>query len=146
VENLEDKIYIFLNPDGTESIGLQVIVEFPTKVIYRHQCAGYACETREMEGFLVPLSLSAENFIRFFKRYDGHPLIEDGRNKLTTQDIKKLDVLVSSVVFWVTKADGLAEQRLNLLLNTEQIDEITEGWVPVKTPYGNGILVFDNCD
>ena len=145
--NSEDKIYVFLNPDGTESIGLQVIVEFPTKIIYGHQCAGYVCETREAEGFLVPLGLSPEKFIRFFQRYEGHPpRIVGGRNKLTTQDINELGDLVSSLVFWVTSANGQADRRLGLQLNTEQINEITEGWIPVKTPYGYGILVFDNCD
>src|SRR5712691_539625 len=52
--------HIFLDPDGTQDLGLLVIVEARTGVTYRQQCAGTYCDQRIMEGFVIPIGGAAE--------------------------------------------------------------------------------------
>ena len=38
------------------------------------------------------------------------------------------------------------DQRQHLFLDLNRLDEITEAWVPVISPYGQAILIWKNCD
>jgi hypothetical protein len=38
------------------------------------------------------------------------------------------------------------EQPRTSGFDDERLKELTEGWVPVVTPMGKGILLFENCD
>ena len=33
-----------------------------------------------------------------------------------------------------------------LFLDEDRVDQIVEAWIPVLTPYGPGILMWENCD
>src|SRR5262245_60782508 len=44
-----------IDPDGTQDTYLGVIVEYPTGVTYRQQCAGTECDQRSVDGYFVPL-------------------------------------------------------------------------------------------
>jgi hypothetical protein len=49
--------HVVLDPDGTQKVGLAVIVEGRTGVTYEQQCGGYATEQRTVEGFLAPIGV-----------------------------------------------------------------------------------------
>lgn len=136
--------YIFLNPDGTQKSGCYVAVLCSTGVIYAHQCAGFLTDVKEAEGFLIPLSSTAGSALSqwFWKKFHGNsyePAAEWNGNTLL-----ELKELVSQVVCWWTEQDEAA--RLFLEFDDTRLCDCTEGWVPVHTPYGPGILIFDNCD
>ena len=66
---MDNKIKIFLDPDGRKDIGLCLVVEHHTGVEYSTQCAGYLTDIKSIEGFLIPLSSSnIENEISEFFR------------------------------------------------------------------------------
>ncbi|MCY1030791.1 DUF6210 family protein [Corallococcus sp. BB11-1] len=151
--------YVFLNPDGLRPFGLGVIVQAPTGVMYGNQCDGHLNEMRWAEGFFVPLhsvdlSLDPDDdevfnvehaLFDFFKKgFRGHPYM---REVWTPSHFERLALLVSRVPMWhATHPDQVLGERLHLALDRERLDEVTEAWVPVLTPYGPGILVFENCD
>jgi hypothetical protein len=139
--------YIFLNPDWTEDIGLHVIVEAPTGVVYAHQCAGCLTETRAVEGFLIPVGgaeAARRIYAWFWSTFKGNCYgpIEwvEGRQ------LRELEVLVAQVPCWLTHPDGQDDERRFLELDKNRLGDCVEAWVPVKTPYGRGILVLENSD
>jgi hypothetical protein len=138
---------IVIDPDGTQSDAAYVLVLHPTGVRYAIQCAGYLTEEREAEGFLIPLGgidvarPLMEWFWKAFRCNSYIPAAEWGIAK-----IAQLRELVAQVVCWYSEEDGSDEDRLFLALDEERLMECTEAWVPVKTPYGAGFLLFPNCD
>ncbi|MCY1042984.1 DUF6210 family protein [Corallococcus sp. bb12-1] len=150
--------YVFLNPDGSRPFGLAVIVQAPTGVVYGHQCDGLRNSERTAEGFLVLLHSTDTSpdpevdelfdvekaLIAFFaKEFGGNPYV---REDWSAWRFEHLAALVSRVPMWRTQLHENSDERLHLALDRERLDEVTEAWVPVLTPYGPGILVFDNCD
>ena len=138
--------YIFLNPDGHEDFGLQVIVEHPTGAVYAHQCADSLTEVREAEGFLI--WVGGEETARpvydwFWKTFKGSCYTPVG---WTEAGVKQLAGLVAQIPCWLTHPEGEVDERRFLELNQERLGECVEAWIPVKTPYGRGILVLENSD
>ncbi len=150
MSNTPPDTYVFLNPDGTGSVGLTVLVAAPTGVTYGHQCAGSLTEVRVLEGFAVPLATAdrAEPLRAFFRRFHGYPPIRDGRTGavLLDEHVAELARIVSAIPFWLTSRSGADERRLFLQLDRDREDELTEAWVPVQTVSGRGVLIFDNSD
>ena len=143
--------YVFLDPGGTQQFGLFVVVQRPTGVTYGHQCAGHATEVRSVEGFLVPLGGpdAAGSLIEFFARTcKGNPPLPDGPwwdTYWTEAAVAELRELVGQIPCWVTAENG-DDVRLVLELDESRLREVTEGWLPVNTPIGKAILLFENCD
>ena len=52
---------------------------------------------------------------------------------------------VNELPFWHLDDDGRTH-RSRLELDASRLSEAVEGWVPVKTPLGPGVLVWPNCD
>ena len=143
------KLHIVLDPDGTQPFGLAVIVRWNTGITYAHQCAGLANDERTIEGFAVPLGSerAAAAFTEFFERYHGWtpgPWLRGVEWK--EQDLQELGHLVSTVTLWRTPREYVGTQRAFLELDRDRLDELTEAWVPVRTVYGPGVLVFPNSD
>jgi hypothetical protein len=149
--------YIFLDPDGSQHLGLLVIVAAPTGVIYAHQCGGYRTETRQMEGFAVPVGAppAAHALQHFFaQRFYGWPPVGEGDTEQrpdggwTGADLEQLDLLLGKIPLWKTMPDGSSEddERAFLHLDRDRLKELTEAWNPVSTLYGPGVLVFANSD
>src|SRR4051794_23152366 len=140
--------YVFLNPDGSEKLSLNVIVEHPTGVLYGQQCAGFLTEIRTVEGFLIPVGrpdVARQLFDWFWKTFRGHcypPVV------WTEDRIKELAGLVAQVPCWLTQpeGEGKTDERRFLVLDEGRLDECVEAWIPVRTPYGRGILVLENSD
>ncbi|MBI3974354.1 MAG: hypothetical protein HY332_23995 [Chloroflexi bacterium] len=143
-------VYIFLNPDGGQEFGMAVIVAKKTGVVYAHQCAGLYTEVREMEGFAVPLGdlSAAEPLVEFFRRFRGWPPATwSSYNKCWEEaDLAELARIVGAIPFWRTSKSESGTQRAFLEFDSARMDELTEAWVPVRTVYGPGVLVFPNSD
>jgi hypothetical protein len=142
---------VFIDPDGTLGTYLAVIVEHPTGVLYEQQCGGVATLQRSVEGYYVPL---------------GGPRFDPEQGTIDTSELRapfhagsaclwgelsegerrdELRSAVAAIPFWHNRDDG-TEVRGHLVLNESRLGEVVEAWVPVVTPDGPGILIWDNCD
>jgi hypothetical protein len=145
--------YVLLNPDGVSTFGLAVIVKATTGVVYGNECDGLSADLRKQEGFLVPVhsvdvrsdgdELNVERALRAFfeDEFKGHPY---DRELWTPVRTDRLAELVSRVPMWRTSEHLERDDRLYLALDRDQLEEATEAWVPVLTPHGPGVLVFEN--
>ena len=143
--------YVFLDPDGSQEWGLVVIVAAATGVTYAHQCGGHATELREVEGFAVPLGgpSAAKKIVQWFAAtFGGNPPLRESRfwRDWSQERIEELASIVSDVPFWLTPGADGPDQRCWLKLDRDRFGEVTEAWVPVRTPYGPGVLLFQNSD
>jgi len=149
--------YIFLDPDGTHELGLVVIVAAKTGVRYAHQCGGHSVEVREIEGFAVPLAgAAAAQPLRtfFWKRFRGNPpAFDQSQDALlgeqwTADALEELETLIGQIAFWRTYPPeaGIEDEYAVLQLDQTRLRDLTEGWVPVRTAYGSGVLIFANSD
>ena len=147
--------HVFLDPDGTWSEWLAVVIEHPTGIAYSQQCGGTANDHRLVEGYLVPLggpqcdaeagSIEVPQLRDVFHRGTGCVYKWVGFD-LPSDRRERLAALVATVPYWQCRLDGGPDARLPLALDHSRIDEICEAWVPVVTPDGPGILVYANCD
>ncbi len=139
-----------LNPDGTNPVGLAVIVSAATGVTYGSQCGGASNDHREAEGFLVlcssraydlPHDVEAE-LQQWFAARGSQGRVAD---TWPPRFVDELADVVMGVEFWCTGSSG-EDSRSRLSLDRSRSSECTEAWIPVITPVGRGILVFDNSD
>lgn len=153
------KRFVFLDPDDTiDSDWLGVIVEAPMGVVYANQCGGTATETRQCEGFFVPLSTvaidaeqprvtAAELSAPFHgRRGSCHWDLACGMARLPPDKLEQLKVAVERIPFWYSDEKDV-DHRAALRLDSSRLEEVAEAWVPVLLPEGStGILVWKNCD
>lgn len=138
-------IDVMLNPDGATPLGLLVIVEASTGVVYHHQCGGLATHERAAEGYLVPVgSPRASQAISDWFRATFHGHGYHGVIDWTSERLADLRALVSGIAFWYRVGDE--DLRATLRLDETRLAECVEAWIPVQMPLGRGILVLDNSD
>jgi len=95
--------YIFLDPGGTQPLGLIAIVAPATGVTYAHHCGGYATESRQLEGFAVPVgdatvALPLRAF--FAQRFHGTTRLEAcGTQKRDQMADGRLAIYSSSICY-----------------------------------------------
>lgn len=145
---------VHLNPDGTMPFGLVVIVHAETGVLYGHQCGGYGPSVRTVEGFLVPLSSDQracqdekalqsdyheQALISIFATFCGH--LPSSGDDWAAELLDLLEDSVADVLMWKTSQDDVDTCRTALQLDRSRLFELTEGWIPVITPYGPGTLL-----
>jgi hypothetical protein len=158
--NLRNKIknekvrYIELDPDGTDSKWIGVIVEHQTGIIYGHQCGGTSNMHYLIEGFYVPVGgakididdgyIEVQEFTKIFhiKKSCSYAW----PNRLPDDRINNLKQLVSSVPFWDCKYESNESLREALEIDDNKIGQACEGFIPVLTAQGKGVLVWSNCD
>jgi len=85
--------------------------------------------------------LSAELSSWFISRWRGNGYDIDW----TTDLMESLAELVSTIPCWHTVENG-EDRREYLQLEKDRINECVEAWVPVRTPFGPGVLLFENSD
>ncbi|MFE2825499.1 DUF6210 family protein [Streptomyces sp. NPDC059271] len=144
-EGGDGKRRVFLDIDETGSGWLFVVVAAPTGVIYQTQGGGYGCVAYEQEGYLLPFYVPGADaglndlFVGALKscgsrRLDWPPNLLD-----------RLRQEVADLHIW-----GSANQDdvspTPLALDESRLAETDEAWVPVLTPDGPGILVWQNSD
>ncbi|MFQ6199471.1 DUF6210 family protein [Streptomyces sp. NPDC000405] len=140
------KRYIFLDPDGTGSDQgwVFVIVAASTGVVYQNQGGGISCIQYEQEGYLIPVfgrGLDSELKGLFTRE------LKDQGTRLMDWPTDLLGQLRAAVAFYVygsANRDDLLPTPL--ALDDSRLPEVAEGWVPVMTPDGPGILVWANSD
>lgn len=146
--------------------GPQLVIHRQTGIFYRNQTSGHSCMQREAEGFLIPLiSIEAEEALEgFFKRYNcwppyGEGWLEEKERLEELQVIVKrfsillcndngLEIVKDQATFYFDMLDNpaLLGQHQPLEIDIERLSDLEEGWIPVKTILGDGILAFENCD
>jgi hypothetical protein len=139
--------HIVLDPDGTQPIGLVIIVEAHTGVTYEQQCGGYCNEERTIEGFLIPvggLPATQGIYAWFWSTFKGHCYYASG-NPWTPETVNQLQALIAEIPCWHSER-GCESELHHLQLDIGRMSECIEAWIPVLTPYGRGILTLDNSD
>jgi hypothetical protein len=145
---------VFLNPDGTwPTRWIAVVVAAPTGVFYQQQCGGLACHQREQEGYLVPLGglkflpdqgdVDPIELTAVFHEKDACRWSSPGAH-LPVDRLHRLRELIASIPMWTNR--GGADIRARLALDESHRSDLLEAWVPVVTPEGAGVLLWENCD
>lgn len=152
---------VFLDPDGTLPHLLGVIVAHPTGVHYEQQCAGTETATRQIEGYFVPVGglrrapeegqFDPHQLTALFHQGDGcvwggEPWkLPENTSLLPPERLERLRSLVAAIPYWAYDEAG-TEWRGHLRVDETRLGELAEAWVPVITPDGPGVLVWENCD
>lgn len=137
---------VMIDPDGTyPAEWMYVVVHYPTGVTYGHQYGGTACRWGRVEGFLVPVQ-SDEARSRFDELF-LHQLhgtgLWGGSKAPDDALVKHLSDAVALIRYWDANE---ATTPSPLSLDVARAKEIDEGWLPVITADGPGILIWPNSD
>lgn len=138
---------------------LGVIIEAPTGVVYEHQCGGTGCDQLVSEGFFVPVArreldesdlFSADrlaldpDLLRavFHGEQDPDACVWTvPLDRVPSDRLERLAVLVGLLCYY--SADYT---EMPITLDRARLQEGCEAWVPVMTPEGRAVLVWNNCD
>lgn len=121
---------------------LAVVIEHPTGVIYENQIGGMTNYQGRVEGFLVPV-FNDEALAELQSVFEDE--LRGGGTRLMVWDPAlwaRLRAAVDSVTYWPCDAG----QPVNLAIDEERAGEVNEAWIPVLTPDGRGVLVWNNSD
>lgn len=145
---------VYLDPDGTFHGWLAVVVRRDTGVIYGTQCAGVATEQRFVEGYLIPLggskyendegSIEIDALTEIFHEDGWCKYCWRGR-ELPLDRLARLGNLLQTIPYWHCDLDA-HDSKHPLRIDQSRIDELAEAWIPVETPDGPGVLLYQNCD
>ena len=130
-----------------------VVVAASTGVVYEQQCSGVATQLRELEGYLVPVGgfklrpelggVASDEFTAVFHDR-GACVWGAAGDRFPAERLAQLRGLVGAIPFW-TSDDG-GDVRAHLELDESRLEQLAEAWVPVRTPHGPGVLMWNNCD
>ncbi len=152
---------VFLDPDGTISDWLGVVVAASTGVQYEHQCGGTACFHRSLEGYYVPIGGVADASKEEWRMAAGwRELREFFANRVGIESPRQgaaawkdptaladLHRLVGTIPWWVHGGAPTRTERIPLTIDSNREAEIVEGWIPVLLGEdGSGTLVWPNSD
>ena len=130
--------YIFLDPDGTADFGMVVVVLAKTAIHYAHECKRPVVRIMCSEGFLVPVGGAAIPVLHEWFRRNLYFHSASAVEQCVLKEI------LEGITLWKTYPDGenVADERHFLKLDSLRADEVFEGWIPVKSVYGQGVLIF----
>jgi hypothetical protein len=123
---------------------MAVLVPASTGVSYSNQTGGVACRPREIEGYSVPV----------FDR-EGHDSLRSifeetlggsGTYRGVTWTGQMLDDLRVAVAHVRMDSSQGGYGEVPLTLDESRLGEIDEAWVPVTSPDGPAILIWENSD
>lgn len=144
--------FVFLNPDGSADLGLDLIVLAPTGVRYAVQAGGLDAATLSAEGFIIPLGHSEvmEELFSLFRRRrrSGRTDARGAAHArgVSDEEADRLEEIVGRITCWFTDEDGWGDRPAQLRLDASRMESCAESWVPVITPYGAAILTFPNSE
>jgi len=144
--------YVFLD---FEALRLCVVVAAETAVVYQQQYGGTACMQGQVEGYLLPvhggpashcgeaLAMLREIFERDLggAGWRGGALPGPLMARLRGA-VEKIAVEQSGQ----TAGDLLSREHKPLVLDESRLGEMDEARIPVITPDGPGLLVWNNSD
>ena len=148
--------FVFLDPDGSSSPWIGVVIEAQTCVVYATQCAGTNTELRLIEGYFIPLGGAKINpeagqidplgLSALFHRA-GSGSYGGSVDVLPGERMEQLRRTVATIPCWATFLPGQAEDRREALqIDDARLNQLCEAWVPVVTANGHGVLLWSNCD
>ncbi len=147
--NKGDSQFVYIDSDGTLGDWIAIVIENKTGIIYGTQCHGVLCEQRYVEGFLIPcgglLFNSDDGFIT--PALLTLPFHSGGcmYNKSFQSEVSEIANIVQRIPIWhYNNINDCTRDQLELDL--DRIYEICEAWIPVKTKFGRGVLLWNNCD
>ncbi|MFJ8622767.1 DUF6210 family protein [Kitasatospora sp. NPDC093550] len=139
------KRLVHLDPDGCGGGWVFVIVAALTGVVYQAQCGGHSCAQEEQEGYLLPLygtDLDAELNELFVGELRGW----GHRGRVwPPESLARLRCAVGELGVYPS---GRHDEPCPtwLVLDESRLADLAEAWVPVLTPHGPGVLVWENSD
>jgi len=139
-------VSIFLDPDGTEDLGLCLLIPSATSVVYENQCGGTMCLPKSLEGFLVPLGrrcIEEEIYQFFLKEFNEN--CYPPHNIWTKPRLSELSEIISQIPV-EGNVDEIHLKQKFLELDTNRMQECIEAWIPVISIYGESILTLKNSD
>lgn len=140
---MEYRALVSLDPGDSDISWLFVIVESSTGIAYSHQYGGTAVRYSSIEGYLVPVFCPpALVKLRQIFEEELHGSGTEGW-PMTQAQLDRLREVVSEISFWESTKD---EHVSELILNETRIREIDEAFVPILSPDGPGVLVWNNSD
>lgn len=155
------KRLVFFDPDGTSNSEFGVVLEYATGVVYMTKCGGRESLERSVEGYFVPLgglSIHPDRRLNpmdlrspFHKddscAYGGVPSQPPVPNysELPGHRLEQLIAAIANIPWWSEGGATDTTTRTPLALDERRLSEIVEGWVPVLTADGPGILIWPNC-
>jgi len=136
---------VSVNPSAFQPYSwMAVLVHASTGVTYTNQTGGVACRPRQIEGYDVPVfDQGAYDSLRSIFEVT---LGGSGTYRGVAWEGTVLDDLSQAVtrVRMDSSAGGPCE--VPLVLDESRLLEIDEAWVPITTPDGPGILIWENSD
>ncbi|HLX60423.1 MAG TPA: DUF6210 family protein [Planctomycetota bacterium] len=137
-------IKVMLDPDGTADFGLALLVQCKTGVLYEHECKTecHYVECREVEGFLVPLESNVLPDLRKLFQFGSRTERRGIEVVWARNFINALKSLIAKIPYFSNDSDGEIG-RYFLEFDEERVAELIDGWIPVKSNYGNSTLVFE---
>ena len=148
------KQIVRIDPGGMQDPGLLVLVRADTGVVYEHQCGGHNNFQYQAEGYLIPIGPPGhsqelrEFFEREFKNFPPY----HGLNPSTGTEpawsestLATVENPVGSLRIWFRSERG-EDEWTHLTLDKTKTEQFTEAWLPVNTPMGKGILIWENSD
>lgn len=152
---------VYLDPDGTISDWLGIVVASSTGVQYEHQCGGTACFHRSLEGYYAPVDGVAVGSKEELRKAAGwrelreffvnHVGIESPRQGAPAWKdptaLPELYRLVGTIPWWIHGGVATRTERIPLTVDSKREAEIVEAWIPVLLGEdGTGVLVWPNSD
>ena len=122
-----------------------VICEAETGVRYTNQTSGVRCLPQSTEGYYVPVfnrDVLGDLRSLFEEELEGQGT-RQGRPEILTQYRERLRGAVSQVLM-DSSIGGPGEVPLQL--DDSRFGEADEAWIPVITPDGPGVLIWENSD
>lgn len=130
--------------DYSNDAWLAVLVHSSTGVAYKHQTGGFASTPRVLESYYLPL-FNGEA-LHALRAIFEDALGGAGTHRLPEFPADLMPQLQSSVslIHMASSIEPFAE--VALVVDQARVAEIDEAWVPVITPDGQGVLIWQNSD
>ncbi|MEK6238940.1 MAG: DUF6210 family protein [Planctomycetales bacterium] len=129
--------YVFVNLSGKRLDAIYLLIADETGVTYGHQ-SGEGANFNELEGYMIPLAerIHASDLELFFTKIVLNTDISNVDN------VNQLETLVSEFDIMIVDQTFMATSYAPLELDLERIKDAVDGWIPVKSVYGPGVLIY----
>ncbi|MGH3240114.1 MAG: DUF6210 family protein [Spirillospora sp.] len=145
--------YVFLDPDGGQRDWLYVVVRAETGIVYQQQYGGTANLLGGVEGYLVPLCgtdwASGRDGLLELREIFEKAMRGSGRagGELSADLLDRVRSAVGVLHYWTSgRTSEWVPSHVPLRIDESRAGELDEAWIPVHTPDGPGVLVWDNSD
>lgn len=140
MSGMNEKVFVqtLTISEGSE-YWLMLVVSKETGVIYLNQIGGVYCNEGAIEGYgvLVPYPHVAKELYEVFN---------GGTSRTLEEVVSSLGFIKGDDRIRIVWLGDDINDPFHLQVDHDRKDELQEAWVPVKTPFGLGILMWNNSD